>query len=332
MPKNEVSQELINRVLAEGGNIENSVKRIKDILSDKDLSTKEQIVAVRNEYGDAGNYGKEFSWESRAKGLTITDKTTDAQITISWADVVKKMKKIFHIENEQLGFETLFDLSYQQNEIIENEDNSKYDFINDLIGKNIKLDDREYKVSKLKLDTKEIELYDQTIKSWYPIFRSMNLDEFVLEYTKSNTKTQSEEIIEEQVEKINYAIPHEKQTETRNARQRVNDNIKAIKLLKEIESQGRLATKEEQDILALYSGWGGLSKVFDTRVAEWQVQQIELRENLTEEELAEAKSSSLNAFYTSPEIIDSMYLGLARLGFKGGNILEPSARNRKFYR
>lgn len=332
LPKNEVSEELINRVLAEGGNIENSVKRIKDILSDNDLSTKEQIVAVRNEYGDAGSYGKEFSWESRAKGLTITDKTTDAQITISWADVVKKMKKIFHIENEQLGFETLFDLSYQQNEIIENEDNSKYDFINDLIGKNIKLDDREYKVSKLKLDTKEIELYDQTIKGWYPIFRSMNLDEFVLEYTKSNTKTQSEEIIEEQVGKINYAIPHEKQTETRNARQRANDNIKAIKLLKEIESQGRLATKEEQDILALYSGWGGLSKVFDTRVAEWQVQQIELRENLTEEELAEAKSSSLNAFYTSPEIIDSMYLGLARLGFKGGNILEPSARNRKFYR
>lgn len=331
LPKNEVSQELINRVLAEGGNIENSVKRIKDILSDKDLSTKEQIVAVRNEYGDAGNYGKEFSWESRAKGLTITDKTTDAQITISWADVVKKMKKIFHIENEQLGFETLFDLSYQQNEIIENEDNSKYDFINDLIGKNIKLDDREYKVSKLKLDTKEIELYDQTIKGWYPIFRAMNLDEFVLEYTKSNSIAQSEEIIEEQTEKINYTIPHEQQKETRNARQRANDNITAIKLLKEIESQGRLATKEEQETLAKYSGWGGLSRVFDTRAGEWQVQNIEVRNLLTEEEMEEAKSSSLNAFYTNPEIIDCMYLGLARLGFKGGNILEPSARNRKFY-
>lgn len=332
MPKNEVSQEIINKVLEKGGNVENSIKRIKDILSDNELSTKEQIVAVRNEYGDAGSYDKEYSWESRAKGITITDNTINAQITISWADVVKKMKKIFHIENEQLGFETLFNLSYQQNEIIENEDNSKYNFINDLIGKNIKLDNREYKVSKLNLDTKEIELYDQTIKGWYPIFRSMNLDEFVFEYTKSNTKTQSEEIIEEQSEKVNYVIPHEKKTETRNARQRANDNIKAIKLLKEIESQGRLATKEEQETLALYSGWGGLSKVFDTRVAEWQVQQIELRANLTEEELAEAKSSSLNAFYTNPEIIDSMYLGLARLGFKGGNILEPSARNRKFYR
>lgn len=329
--KNEVSEEIINKVLEKGGNVQDSVKRLKDIFKDNTLTTKEQIVAIRNEYGDAGTSNNEYSWESRAKGLTITDKTTDAQITISWADVVKKMKKIFHIENEQLGFETLFDLSYQQNEIIENEDNSKYDFINDLIGKNIKLDDREYKVSKLKLDTKEIELYDQTIKGWYPIFRAMNLDEFVLEYTKSNSIAQSEEIIEEQTEKINYTIPHEQQKETRNARQRANDNITAIKLLKEIESQGRLATKEEQETLAKYSGWGGLSRVFDTRAGEWQVQNIEVRNLLTEEEMEEAKSSSLNAFYTNPEIIDCMYLGLARLGFKGGNILEPSARNRKFY-
>ena len=200
------------------------------------------------------------------------------------------------------------------------------------MSKNINLDNREYQVSKLNLDTKEIELYDQSIKGWYPIFRSMNLDEFVLEYTKSNAITQSEEIIEEQTEKINYTIPHEQQKETRNAKQRANDNITAIKLLKEIESQGRLATIEEQKVLAKYSGWGGLSRVFDTRAGEWQVQNIEVRNLLTEEEMAEAKSSSLNAFYTNPEIIDCMYLGLACLGFKGGNILEPSARNRKLYR
>lgn len=330
--KNQISDEIINRVLAEGGNVEDSVKRLKDILNNNNLSKKEQIVAVKNEYGDAGSYRKEYSWESRAKGLKITDNTTNTELTLSWAEVVNRMKNIFHIENKQLGFETLFELSYQQNDIVEEEDNSKYDFINDLLGKNIKLSDREYKVSKLKLDTNEIELYDQTIKGWYPIFRLINLDEFILEYTKSNTIIQNEEIQEEVVEKINYVIPYEKQTETRNARQRVNDNIKAIKLLKEIESQDRLATKEEQEVLALYSGWGGLSKVFDTRITEWQTQQVELKGNLTEEELAEAKSSSLNAFYTSSEIIDSMYLGLDRLGFKGGNILEPSARNRKFYR
>lgn len=326
--KNEVSEELINKVLEKGGNVQDSVKRLKDIFKDNTLTTKEQIVAIRNEYGDAGTSNNEYSWESRAKGLTITDKTTNAQITLSWAEVVKKMKKVFQIENEQLGFETLLNLSYQQEEFIEPEYNSKYDFIRDLIGKKIYLDNREYRVSKLNLEAKEIELYDHSIKGWYPIFRAMNLDEFVLEYTKSNSIAQSEEIIEEQTEKINYTIPHEQQKETRNARQRANDNITAIKLLKEIESQGRLATKEEQETLAKYSGWGGLSRVFDTRAGEWQVQNIEVRNLLTEEEMAEAKSSSLNAFYTNPEIIDCMYLGLARLGFKGGNILEPSARNR----
>ena len=326
--QNEVSEELINKILEKGGNVQDSVKRLKDILKDDTLTTKEQIVATRNEYGDAGTSNDEYSWESRAKGLTITDKTTNAQITLSWAEVVKKMKMVFQIENEQLGFETLLNLSYQQEEVIEPEDNSKYDFIKDLIGKKIYLDNREYRVSKLNLDAKEIELYDHSIKGWYPIFRAMNLDEFVLEYTKSNAITQNEEIIEEQTEKINYTIPHEQQKETRNAKQRANDNITAIKLLKEIESQGRLATREEQEVLAKYSGWGGLSRVFDTRAGEWQVQNIEVRNLLTEEEMAEAKSSSLNAFYTNPEIIDCMYLGLARLGFKGGNILEPSARNR----
>ena len=145
--ENEVPDQLINKVLADGGNVENSVKRIKDILKDNTLTTKEQIVAIRNEYGDAGTSNNEYSWESRAKGLTITDKTINAQITLSWAEVVKKMKKVFQIENEQLGFETLLNLSYQQEEFVEQEDNSKYDFINDLIGKKIILYKREYQVS-----------------------------------------------------------------------------------------------------------------------------------------------------------------------------------------
>ena len=95
-------------------------------------------------------------------------------------------------------------------------------------------------------------------------------------------------------------------------------------------SENRLATADEQQILAKYSGWGGLSKVFDYHFGDWQVQQIDTRENLTPEEYEEAKASVVNSFYTDPVIIDRMYLALKRLGFKGGNILEPSARNRKF--
>lgn len=327
LPKIEVPEELITRVLSDGGNVENSIERIKDILLNDEMTTKEQIVAIRNEYGDAGVSVGDYSWDSRAKGLTIEDKTSQARVTLSWADVLKRMKHIFKVEDEQLGFESLVNLSYQQNEIIEQEDISKYDYINELLGKNIILNDKEYQVSKVDIKSKEIELYDKSIKGWFPILRLMNLDEFDLEYSKSNSiKQDEEEIIDN---KINYEMP--KEIEKLNGMQRAKANIEAIKLLKQIESENRLATADEQTVLAKYSGWGGLSKVFDFHYAGWQVEQIEARSNLTPEEYAEAKASVVNSFYTDPVIIDSMYMALQRLGFKGGNILEPSARNWKLY-
>src|SRR5699024_6880564 len=168
---------------------------------------------------------------------------TNATVVLTWADVVKRTKSILGLSNEQLGFETLFNLSYKQKDIVEKEDNSKYDFVKDLIGKKIFLEDREYQVSKLNIESKEIELYDQSIKGWYPIFRSMNLDEFVLQYTNSNAEKQIEdEVIEN---KINYKVDSN-EPEKRNLVQRANDNINAIKLLNQIESENRLATAEEQ--------------------------------------------------------------------------------------
>lgn len=330
MPKKEVSEELITKILSEGGNTQGSIDNIKNILSDDTLTIKEQIPLIKNEYANSGaGVPKKYSWMGKPKGLEITDFTTNATIVLTWADVVNRTKNILGLTNEQLGFETLFNLSYQQNDIVEREDNSKYDFINDLIGKKIFLEDREYQISKLKLDTKEIELYDQSIKGWYPVLRVMNLDEFVLKYTNSNAERQAEdEAIEN---RINYKIDSNK-PETRNLVKRTNDNINAIKLLKKIESENRLATAEEQTELAKFTGWGGLSKVFSDENADWKEQQNELKDILTEEEYENAKGSTLNAFYTNPTIINNMYLGLLRLGFRGGNILEPSARNRKFYR
>lgn len=324
VPKKEIAEELIKEILSKGSNVVDSVSRIKSILNDDSLTTKEQIIAIRNEYGDAGVHNDKYDWESRTKGLTITDNINNIEITLTWADITKRLKQVLEIGNKQLGFESLINLSYKQDEIVEQEDNSKYDFIKDLIGKDITLDGREYKVDTLKIEDKEIQLYDKSIRGWFPIFRSMNLDEFVTEYSKEhNVKQDEEEILDN---KVNYKIKDD--TQNRNAVQRANDNIKAIKLLKQIESENRFATPEEQEILAKYSGWGGLPKVFDTRAGDWQVQQIEARENLTEEELADAQASVLNSFYTNNTIIDSIYLGLERLGFKGGKILEPSARNR----
>ena len=97
-------------------------------------------------------------------------------------------------------------------------------------------------------------------------------------------------------------------------------NVAAIRCLKQIESEGRLATPEEQKILSQYVGWGGLSHWFDDRHPKYQ----ELKDLLEYDEYVAARESSLTAFYTSPVIIRAMYQALEQMGFKEGNILEPS--------
>ena len=97
-------------------------------------------------------------------------------------------------------------------------------------------------------------------------------------------------------------------------------NVAAIRCLKRIEEENRLATPEEQEILSHYVGWGGLADCFDDRHAKYQ----ELKSLLTEEEYTAARASSLTAFYTSPIVIRAMYQALSQMGFRQGNILEPS--------
>ncbi|MCH5353649.1 MAG: DEAD/DEAH box helicase family protein [Acutalibacter sp.] len=97
-------------------------------------------------------------------------------------------------------------------------------------------------------------------------------------------------------------------------------NVAAIRLLKRIEDEDRLATPEEQEILSRYVGWGGLADCFDERHNKYQ----ELKSLLDEDEYAAARASSLTAFYTSPVIVEAMYQALAQMGFQSGNILEPS--------
>ena len=135
-----------------------------------------------------------------------------------------------------------------------------------------------------------------------------------------------DDVIAESIEsqRINYHIPNDFKKH-QNLKIKYQENVDAIKLLQKIEQENRLATKDEQEILAKYNGWGGLAKVFDINSQEWQEQYKEVKELLTPEEYEKAKASVVNAFYTDKTIIDNIYLGLCRLGFKKGNILEPSA-------
>ena len=106
---------------------------------------------------------------------------------------------------------------------------------------------------------------------------------------------------------------------------RYKANIEAIKLVKQLEKEGRYATEAEQQILSKYVGWGGLANAFDQRKPDWAKEYTELKELLTEEEYNLARGSTLNAHYTDISVIKAMYDGLAKLGFNGGRMLEPSS-------
>ena len=104
-------------------------------------------------------------------------------------------------------------------------------------------------------------------------------------------------------------------------------NVRAIRLLKKLEAEGRFATPEEQEILAQYVGWGGLADCFEKRHSKY----AELKALLTEEEYTAARASTLNAHYTTPVVIRAVYDVLANMGFQGGNILEPSCGVGNFF-
>ena len=108
-------------------------------------------------------------------------------------------------------------------------------------------------------------------------------------------------------------------------------NIKAIATLKQIEQENRHATLEEQHLLSQYVGWGGIPDAFDPEKPAWAVEYSELKELLTPEEYAAARGSTLNAHYTSPTVIRAIYEAVDRMGFKTGNILEPSCGVGNFF-
>ena len=107
-------------------------------------------------------------------------------------------------------------------------------------------------------------------------------------------------------------------------KERCANNIAAIKLLKELEASGRTASADEQEILAKYVGWGGLSGVFDEHDSAWNKEYHELRELLSEDEYRSARASTLTSYYTPPVVTKALYSALERMGFTGGNVLEPA--------
>ncbi len=128
--------------------------------------------------------------------------------------------------------------------------------------------------------------------------------------------------ITEQKSQDNFVISDD--TGTGGAKTKFKNNIAAIETLKTLEKENRPATDEEKTVLSQYVGWGGLAQAFDKDNASWEKEYTQLKDVLTDKEYTSARASVLDAFFTSPTVIDSIYEALDNFGFKGGNVLEPA--------
>lgn len=129
----------------------------------------------------------------------------------------------------------------------------------------------------------------------------------------------------------NYRLPVSDSLFSGGVKAKFQQNLLAIQKLKNIEAQDRRATPEEQEILSKYVGWGGISQAFDVDHKDWKKEAPLLKEALTEAEYISARASTLNAFYTPPSIIASMYKAIAGFGFTRGKILEPGCGTGNFF-
>ena len=192
------------------------------------------------------------------------------------------------------------------------------------------IDGRRFVVDSINLDFGTVSLQDVTFQdaTGFPIFRSESI-EFMRRLVEISEAQRSAElpaeptVAEPKLELHNFRITDDHLGEG-GAKAKFRMNMDAINLLKELEFDGRQATPEEQEILAKYVGWGGLADAFDETKDNWKNEFAELYEALSPEEYAAARSSTLNAHYTSPTVIKAIYEAVGNMGFETGNILEPS--------
>jgi len=207
----------------------------------------------------------------------------------------------------------------------------------DLIGREITVDNRRYVIESIGKISNDVSLRDITFQNnvGFPVSRVEKLP-LVLEWLKAQEQEQlppekeTTAIPPAPANRHNYRITDDNLGVDGRKRQARN-NIAAIRLLHDLESENRLATSEEQEMLVKYVGWGGLSAAFDERNTAWSDEFTMLRNTLSPEEYHAAMESTLTAFYTPPIVIKAMYEALDNMGFHEGNILEPSCGTGNFF-
>ena len=203
----------------------------------------------------------------------------------------------------------------------------------DLIGREIIIDNRKYLIESIGKISGDVSLRDITFQNnvGFPINRVEKIGYIQKLLEQEKTELPPEEKTEAPAtDRHNFRITDDA-IGIGGAKEKFRNNMAAINLLHELEIENRLATPEEQEVLSRYVGWGGLSMAFDEHNAAWAEEFKELYASLSPEEYRAAMESTLTAFYTPPVVIKAMYDALDRLGFSQGNILEPSCGTGNFF-
>ena len=203
----------------------------------------------------------------------------------------------------------------------------------DLIGREIIIDNRKYLIESIGKISGDVSLRDITFQNnvGFPINRVEKIGYIQKLLEQEKTELPPEEKTETlATDRHNFRI-NDDAIGVGGAKEKFRNNMVAINLLHELEIENRLATPEEQEVLSRYVGWGGLSMAFDEHNAAWAEEFKELYASLSPEEYRAAMESTLTAFYTPPVVIKAMYDALDRLGFSQGNILEPSCGTGNFF-
>ena len=211
----------------------------------------------------------------------------------------------------------------------------------DLIGREITIDNRRYLIESIGETSGDVSMRDITFQNnvGFPINRVEKIG-----YVRRLLEQAEKEIPPEEKTEAPAKPPVPAYSDNRRnyhiiddalgvggAKEKFRNNMAAVNLLHELQLENRLATPEEQETLAKYVGWGGLSMAFDENNAAWAEEFKELYASLSPEEYRAAKESTLTAFYTPPVVIKAMYEALDRLGFSQGSILEPSCGTGNFF-
>ena len=304
-----ITQDEIDAVLRKGGITAGGRNRIYEYFMEHH-DTKEAADFLKNEYGTGGSSpGIIGAYQSDAfhdaKGLRLSKGkigNPDVTVLLKWNKVAERVRQLVRSDDY---------LSPEEMEKYEERQEAQR--LADLEEAQQALNSENDLESPQEEPVHEVQEQEGTTES---------LEETVFNESEAETESPIQQL-EEMVPAGNFHITDDELGQG-TPKEKFRANIMAIQLLKKCEDENRNATSEEQKILSRYVGWGGLADAFDETKAAWETEYLELKTVLTPEEYAAARASTLNAHYTQPIVIESMYQVLENLGFTKGNILEPS--------